>query len=43
MKGGPYRRRRRMPLGRLASLIVLAILLVVATGVFVALFDMSAR
>jgi hypothetical protein len=32
-----------MPLGRLASLIVLAILLVVATGVFVALFDMSAR
>ena len=28
-----------MPLGRLASLIVLAILLVVAVGVLVALFD----
>ena len=39
MKGGGYRRRRRMPLGRLASLIVIAILLVVAVGVLVALFD----
>jgi hypothetical protein len=39
--GRPYR-RRRMPLGRLASLIVIAILLVVATGVVVALFDMGA-
>ena len=43
MKGRQYRRRRRMPLGRLASLIVLAILLVVAAGVFVALFDTSLR
>jgi hypothetical protein len=39
---GPRRRRRRMPLGRLASLIVIAILLVVATGVIVAFFDMNA-
>ena len=43
MKGRPYRRRRRMPLGRLASLIVLAVLLVVAAGVLVALFDTSLR
>ena len=34
-------RRRRMPLGRLASLIVIAILLVVLAGAVVALFDMS--
>jgi hypothetical protein len=39
--GGPYRRRRR-PLGQLASLIVIAILLVVATGVIVAFLDMNA-
>ena len=35
-------RRRRMPLGQLASLVVIAILLIVATGVVVALFDMNA-
>jgi hypothetical protein len=39
--GGPTR-RRRLPLGQLASLIVIAILLVVATGAVVAFLEMNA-
>ncbi len=38
--GAPHR-RRRMPLGRIASLVVVAILVVVATGAIVAFLDMN--
>jgi hypothetical protein len=36
--GAPYR-RRRMPLGRIASLVVIAVLAVVAAGAVVAFLE----